>query len=209
MCRNYMQPQHSQENQTKMTIERRGEFDLFDFPTLSPFFHFPSFLFRLIALSSSLLHRLHSFSLSDHIHLYEWSHTGWSYHAKGMWLSIQPKSNTSVQDKSQSQSGSSHSSSSSSASSSSSSSSPILTVIGSPNYGERSVQRDSETSIIILTQSDSTLSKQLKEEKENILQYAHRVRLDQDEVSESESSQVAIPPPYWIRILAKLALPYM
>lgn len=121
--------------------------------------------------------------MSHLLHLYEWSRSDWSYHAKGMWLSASP----------------------------SASSSPLLSVIGSPNYGARSVQRDSETSLVLLTRPDSTLSRQLGDEQHRLMQHAHLVTLDGSNTDPENKGRVEkiVPPPLWLRLASRLARPYM
>lgn len=132
-------------------------------------------------LPSDLLHRIRRSGRSNSLHLYEWSRPGNSYHAKGLWLT------------------SSHSPA------------PLLTVIGSPNFGARSVQRDTESSLVVLTQPESALARQLAEEQRAIFKPARLVTLDGERTDDTYEGSVdtAVPPPLWIRIVAKLARPYM
>lgn len=122
-------------------------------------------------------------SLSEPIraHLYEWSKSKWSYHAKGMWMTM-PDAEA-----------------------------PQLTVIGSPNFGARSVQRDSESALIVLTQADSSLARDLAAERQRLFADSQLVTLDGEKTDEEYHGQVvkAKRQPLWIRILSGIARPYM
>lgn len=63
----------------------------------------------------------------------EYLRPGWTYHAKGLWY-YPPGSEF-----------------------------PSLTLVGSPNFGERSVKRDLETQLAIVTENEE-LRKQMHEE---------------------------------------------
>lgn len=71
------------------------------------------------------------------IHLQEYLKKGWTYHAKGLWY-YPPNSI-----------------------------SPCMTLIGSPNFGERSVKRDLETQLAIVTENPDLRNK-LHEECEEL-----------------------------------------
>lgn len=77
----------------------------------------------------------------DRISLLEYERASWTYHAKGLWYSP------------------------------ASSRLPCMTVIGSSNYGERSVNRDLETQICLVT-TNKALQKSLKHEYDHLTQYA-------------------------------------
>jgi CDP-diacylglycerol---glycerol-3-phosphate 3-phosphatidyltransferase len=65
--------------------------------------------------------------------LREYQREGWTYHAKGLWYCDSPEQT------------------------------PSLTLVGSPNFGERSTIRDLELQLAVLT-SNEGLRKQLAEE---------------------------------------------
>lgn len=77
----------------------------------------------------------------DRISLLEYERPEWTYHAKGLWY-------TSAED-----------------------SLPSMTVVGSSNYGERSVIRDLEAQICLVT-VNKTLQHALKAEYEHLTEYA-------------------------------------
>ncbi|KDQ61230.1 hypothetical protein JAAARDRAFT_173833 [Jaapia argillacea MUCL 33604] len=76
------------------------------------------------------------------VQLNEWERDGWTYHAKGIWLTP----------------------------SCSPASSPILTLFGSTNLNSRSANLDTELSFMMLTSSES-LRRQLKDEVEGLRKY--------------------------------------
>ncbi|XP_044192899.1 CDP-diacylglycerol--glycerol-3-phosphate 3-phosphatidyltransferase, mitochondrial [Thunnus albacares] len=71
----------------------------------------------------------------ERVHLHEYHRQQWTFHAKGLWYYLQG------QDR------------------------PCLTLIGSPNFGYRSVHRDLEAQIAIVTENEE-LQSQLQEEQE-------------------------------------------
>ncbi|TNN68453.1 CDP-diacylglycerol--glycerol-3-phosphate 3-phosphatidyltransferase, mitochondrial [Liparis tanakae] len=71
----------------------------------------------------------------ERVHLHEYQRSQWTFHAKGLWYYLQG------QDR------------------------PCLTLIGSPNFGYRSVHRDLEAQIAIVTENEE-LQSQLQEEQE-------------------------------------------
>ncbi|KAF5289768.1 hypothetical protein FQA39_LY03685 [Lamprigera yunnana] len=77
--------------------------------------------------------KLKKYGQDERIQLQEYLRDGWTYHVKGLWY-YPPKEQL-----------------------------PCLTLIGSPNFGERSVKRDLETQLAIVTENDE-LKKQMHEE---------------------------------------------
>ncbi|KAM4823532.1 Hypothetical predicted protein [Marmota monax] len=78
-----------------------------------------------------------SLGQQERVQLQEYWRRGWTFHAKGLWLYL------------------------------AGSSLPCLTLIGSPNFGYRSVHRDLEAQIAIVTESRS-LQQQLHQEQEQL-----------------------------------------
>ncbi|XP_038591222.1 CDP-diacylglycerol--glycerol-3-phosphate 3-phosphatidyltransferase, mitochondrial isoform X2 [Micropterus salmoides] len=80
----------------------------------------------------------------ERVHLHEYHRSKWTFHAKGLWYYLQG------QDR------------------------PCLTLIGSPNFGYRSVHRDLEAQIAIITENEE-LQSQLQEEQETLYQCSTEV----------------------------------
>ncbi|XP_042371337.1 CDP-diacylglycerol--glycerol-3-phosphate 3-phosphatidyltransferase, mitochondrial-like [Plectropomus leopardus] len=80
----------------------------------------------------------------ERVHLHEYHRSQWTFHAKGLWYYLQG------QDR------------------------PCLTLIGSPNFGYRSVHRDLEAQIAIVTENEE-LQSQLQEEQEMLYQRSTEV----------------------------------
>lgn len=99
----------------------------------------------------------------DRISLYEYERELWTYHAKGLWY--YPAG----------------------------SSLPYMTVIGSSNYGERSVNRDLESQICLVT-TNKSLQKSLKDEYDHLTQYA----------ATAENQLVTRFVPKWVRTVVFL-----
>ncbi|MCJ1360373.1 MAG: CDP-diacylglycerol--glycerol-3-phosphate 3-phosphatidyltransferase [Icmadophila ericetorum] len=83
---------------------------------------------------------------------------GWTYHAKGLWLTVPASPDTPPPG-------------------------PSVTIIGSSNYTTRSYLLDSEVGAAVLT-TDEGLMKRLKAEQENLLKYAHNVESKDLEIVE-------------------------
>ena len=83
------------------------------------------------------------------IKLWEYYREKWTFHAKGLWIYPSPLPS---QDPD---------------SSNSDNQKPFLTMIGSPNFGHRSVAKDTECQIVILTENEEFRS-ELKKVKKRI-----------------------------------------
>eukprot|EP00761_Pharyngomonas_kirbyi_P003323 gb/GECH01003327.1/.p1 GENE.gb/GECH01003327.1/~~gb/GECH01003327.1/.p1 ORF type:complete len:501 (+),score=66.24 gb/GECH01003327.1/:1-1503(+) len=80
--------------------------------------------------------------------MFEWFKPKWTYHAKGLWVC---RDNAT--------------------------SSPFLTLVGSPNFGGRSVYRDLETQVALIT-SNSDLSHRLAQERDYLMGPTKQVNLE-------------------------------
>lgn len=104
-------------------------------------------------LSKSFLKEVRQNGKEDQIKLREWRRgtvnesNGWSYHAKGLWLSEKPDDPR-----------------------------PSLTVIGSSNYTKRAYSLDLETNAIVLT-TDEELKNTMQNELDNILKHTNEITL--------------------------------
>jgi len=96
----------------------------------------------------------HSSHHSSNTILKEWQRgtvgvaDGWTYHAKGLWISLQGQKE------------------------------PSITIIGSSNYTKRSYSLDLEAGAAIVT-SDEGLKARLRDEKDNLQEYAREVGIDE------------------------------
>nr|CAG4641823.1 EOG090X08SX [Eurycercus lamellatus] len=102
------------------------------------------------------------------IRLWEYRRQGWTFHAKGLWISF-----TSSGDPR-----------------------PCFTLIGSPNFGYRSVYRDLETQLAIVT-TNSSLRDQLDRERRNLFQPVELV-------NESTFDRPERKVPLWVRFVIKV-----
>lgn len=103
----------------------------------------------------------------DRVHLHEYHRPQWTFHAKGLWYYLRG------QDR------------------------PCLTLIGSPNFGYRSVHRDLEAQIAIVTDNQE-LQTQLQEEQEILYQRS-------TEVSRATFEQ----PDRHVKLWVKLVTPFI
>ncbi|XP_071384789.1 CDP-diacylglycerol--glycerol-3-phosphate 3-phosphatidyltransferase, mitochondrial [Centroberyx affinis] len=102
----------------------------------------------------------------ERVHLHEYHRSQWTFHAKGLWYYLQG------QDR------------------------PCLTLIGSPNFGYRSVHRDLEAQIAIVT-ANQELQAQLQEEQEMLYQRS-------TEVSGSTFEQPDRRVKLWVKLVTPL-----
>lgn len=107
--------------------------------------------------------KLKESSQQHRVSLMEYERPGWTYHAKGLWYYL-PGSCL-----------------------------PDLTLIGSSNFGERSVNRDLEAQICVVTTNEN-LQRKLQIEYENILQHS----------STAEAELTTRPVPRWVRAVVGL-----
>jgi len=104
-----------------------------------------SLIARAYSLFAEHFHeRITAAGQAKRVSLREYARVGWTYHAKGLWHSLKPG-----QD-------------------------PVLTMIGSPNFGERSVHRDLEASVILVT-GDTGLRGRLAGERAAIREHTEAV----------------------------------
>lgn len=80
--------------------------------------------------------------------IFEYERTGWTYHQKGLWLHPSPTAP------------------------------PALTVIGSSNFGHRSVYRDLEAQLCIATNNQDLRQRMHNECQRSTTQYTHKVTND-------------------------------
>jgi len=78
--------------------------------------------------------------LQNRIQMVEWQRPEWTFHAKGLWYSPPGEDR------------------------------PVLTMVGSPNFGYRSVERDLETQMVVVT-SNEGLRDRLKEERDALFKF--------------------------------------
>jgi CDP-diacylglycerol--glycerol-3-phosphate 3-phosphatidyltransferase len=108
-------------------------------------------------LAKSFLRKVKHEGLADSIILKEWKkgmvgqEGGWTYHAKGLWVTFPSSSSSEVEKED-----------------------PSLTVIGSSNYTKRSYELDLEANVVIAT-SDPGLRRRLGEEVKWLGEHANQV----------------------------------
>uniref|UniRef100_A0A8D0H3C1 CDP-diacylglycerol--glycerol-3-phosphate 3-phosphatidyltransferase n=1 Tax=Sphenodon punctatus TaxID=8508 RepID=A0A8D0H3C1_SPHPU len=107
-----------------------------------------------------------SLGQEERIRLHEYCRSGWTFHAKGLWLYL------------------------------AGSSLPCLTLIGSPNFGYRSVHRDLEAQVAIVTENQA-LQRQLHQEQE-------RLYLKSSAVSASLFEQPSRYVKLWVKMVTPL-----
>lgn len=107
-------------------------------------------------LANKFLKKVKKAGKENVISLREWQRgivnkpNGWSYHAKGIWISEKLNNEMTL---------------------------PIATVIGSSNYTRRAYSLDLESNAIIVTK-DKDLQQKMQHEIDNILQYTKEVKLE-------------------------------
>ncbi|PIK61702.1 putative CDP-diacylglycerol--glycerol-3-phosphate 3-phosphatidyltransferase, mitochondrial [Apostichopus japonicus] len=105
--------------------------------------------------------------LQERIGMHEYYRDGWTFHAKGLWYYLPGQSL------------------------------PSLSLIGSPNFGHRSVSRDLESQLAILTTNEN-LQQQLHQEQETLYSRAETV---DDKTYEKPDRKVAL----WAKLVTIIA----
>uniref|UniRef100_A0A3B4UKU3 CDP-diacylglycerol--glycerol-3-phosphate 3-phosphatidyltransferase n=1 Tax=Seriola dumerili TaxID=41447 RepID=A0A3B4UKU3_SERDU len=120
-----------------------------------------------IHIARQFYNRVCQLGQQERVHLHEYHRAQWTFHAKGLWYYLQG------QDR------------------------PCLTLIGSPNFGYRSVHRDLEAQIAIVTENEE-LQSQLQEEQEMLYQRSTEV-----------SSSTFERPDRHVKLWVKLVTPFI
>lgn len=114
-------------------------------------------------IAKTFYHKLLRRGQAERVHLYEYQKDNWTYHAKGLWYYL-PDSKF-----------------------------PDLTLIGSSNFGERSVNRDLESQLCLITSNES-LRKELQSECDNLYKHGKM----------AERELQIRPVPKWVRLVVAL-----
>ena len=116
----------------------------------------------------------------------EWRRDGWSYHVKGMWLSMGRRAEAQQPAVGEE---------------------AVLSVVGSTNFGLRSLERDAECSVVIVTKGglgEGSLARRLGEERDRLWAHGEEVSVD---TFEREGSERQLP--WLIKWVAKFAREYL
>ncbi|CAL4202519.1 unnamed protein product, partial [Meganyctiphanes norvegica] len=114
-------------------------------------------------IAKNFFWRLCGLPVGRHIFMSEYLREGWTFHGKGLWY-YPPQSST-----------------------------PNLTLVGSPNFGWRSTQRDLESQVVLLTQN-AQLQSSLHNEQQNLYRNSQKV-------SEETFKQPDRFVPYWVQLI--------
>lgn len=118
-------------------------------------------------VASEFFKQVETSGQEERIQMAEFQKQGWTYHAKGLWYTL-PGQHL-----------------------------PILTFIGSPNFGCRSVSRDLETQIAIVTKNPQ-LQQSLLEERERL--YASSTPFNSETLSKPDRKYT----PLWVHVIMRL-----
>ncbi|XP_026276806.1 CDP-diacylglycerol--glycerol-3-phosphate 3-phosphatidyltransferase, mitochondrial isoform X3 [Frankliniella occidentalis] len=102
----------------------------------------------------------------DRVEIKEYIRPGWTYHGKGLWLTLPGQKF------------------------------PSLSLVGSPNFGSRSIDRDLETQIAVVT-SNPSLQKRLQEERDRL--YEKGIVATKSTFSKEERLV-----PFWVLCVSRL-----
>ena len=120
-------------------------------------------------IAQTFYNLLLSKNLQNRIKMFEYQREGWTFHAKGLWYTP----------------------------SMSISSLPCLTMVGSPNFGYRSVSKDLETQVTILT-TNRGLQEQMGQEQSKLYQQGTEVKRN---TFQQEERRV----PAWVKMVVGVA----
>uniref|UniRef100_H2YAE0 CDP-diacylglycerol--glycerol-3-phosphate 3-phosphatidyltransferase n=1 Tax=Ciona savignyi TaxID=51511 RepID=H2YAE0_CIOSA len=137
------------ENYSQLILNSRSKFDiLVASPDANGFLGSAGFAGQIpsvyVELTKKFFNQIIEKDKTNDIKIWEYVRPQWTYHAKGLWFYDKKKEL------------------------------PSLTMIGSSNYGYRSVNRDFEAQITLVT-SNSALMRQLHQERINLFKYAKPV----------------------------------
>jgi len=121
-------------------------------------------------IAKKFYNKIDKLGLHKRIRMHEYQREGWTFHAKGLWY-YPPGEDL-----------------------------PTMTMVGSPNFGYRSVDKDLETQITIVT-SNKGLQTQLHNEQKNLLDNCKVVT--QDEFNKEDRIV-----PQWVKLFVKAARHY-
>ncbi|KAF2348209.1 Phospholipase D-like domain [Trinorchestia longiramus] len=130
-------------------------------------------------LAKQFLGRVQQLGQQSRVQLYEYQRNNWTFHAKGLWYSEHSYSDLISHGTSEDQC------------------LPCLTLIGSPNFGWRSVHRDLESQIVVVT-SSPLLQQRLARERDLLYQRASLVDLHSTYAQPSRRVQ------FWVRFVVPL-----
>nr|XP_018916548.1 PREDICTED: CDP-diacylglycerol--glycerol-3-phosphate 3-phosphatidyltransferase, mitochondrial [Bemisia tabaci] len=117
-------------------------------------------------LASNFLHNIERHQATNRIQIFEFLRSGWTFHSKGLWYTL-PQEST-----------------------------PHLTLIGSSNFGSRSVTKDLEMQVAIVT-TNSKLREVLAQERDRLYQSGLPFTR---EVADSPSRRS----PLWVRSTSRI-----
>eukprot|EP00088_Acartia_fossae_P038693 TRINITY_DN4013_c0_g1_i10.p1 TRINITY_DN4013_c0_g1~~TRINITY_DN4013_c0_g1_i10.p1 ORF type:complete len:470 (+),score=63.70 TRINITY_DN4013_c0_g1_i10:43-1452(+) len=121
-------------------------------------------------IARKFYNKIDKLGLHDRIRMHEYQREGWTFHAKGLWY-YPPDSKL-----------------------------PTMTMVGSPNFGYRSVDKDLETQITIVTRCPE-LQEQLHQEQKNLLDNCNTVNHQEFDKEERKV-------PLWVKMFVKGARHY-
>ncbi|XP_061182445.1 CDP-diacylglycerol--glycerol-3-phosphate 3-phosphatidyltransferase, mitochondrial-like [Saccostrea echinata] len=122
-------------------------------------------------IASSFYHLVLYHNMQHRIRLYEYYRDQWTYHVKGLWYYL-PNQTL-----------------------------PFLCMMGSSNFGHRSVYRDLECQIALVTQNKQ-LQSELHREQEYF--FAHGIQTDEDTYQKADRFV-----PYWVRLTSPFIRRYL
>ncbi|XP_022661003.1 CDP-diacylglycerol--glycerol-3-phosphate 3-phosphatidyltransferase, mitochondrial-like isoform X2 [Varroa jacobsoni] len=121
-----------------LIIRGKSSFDVLTaHPRANSFYKVPGFMYYIPVLYTQLLKLfyLKTEFVRDRIRIWEYYREGWTFHGKGMWYYPPGESK------------------------------PVMTLIGSPNFGYRSIYRDLESQVIIVTENEDLRNRLENEQK--------------------------------------------
>merc|ERR1719320_498594 len=136
-------------------------------PEANSFHNAPFPLYGVPFVYTSLANRFFDVSSRDHVHMYEYRRPGWTFHCKGLWV-YEPGQDL-----------------------------PFATMVGSPNFGYRSVEKDLEAQLTVFTKNRS-LQKALHHEQARVFEQSQRVTKD----TFQRTDRLA---PLWVKAISGIA----
>ncbi|OQR67545.1 CDP-diacylglycerol--glycerol-3-phosphate 3-phosphatidyltransferase, partial [Tropilaelaps mercedesae] len=146
-----------------LILNGQGSFDVLTaHPCANSFYRAPGIMFYIPVMYTHFLKLFYekTESVRDRVRLWEYRRDGWTFHGKGLWYYPPGESR------------------------------PTFTLIGSPNFGYRSVHRDLESQVVIVTENED-LRNRLEKEQETI----YRTIAHADDATFKEADRLV---PFWM-----------
>ncbi|ORX85210.1 hypothetical protein BCR32DRAFT_200222 [Anaeromyces robustus] len=139
-------------------------------PQANSFYKNPGISGYIPAVYTYFERQVHDETSNKDLKVHEYIRPGWTYHAKGLWASYKNEKTGELL--------------------------PNVTILGSTNFGRRSMKRDVEAQVLLIT-DNKKLQKEIAKEIDNLLNYTVIVN---NETFDKQERQIPLP----VKVVTKL-----